>query len=42
MTEVDETRQPCTLILIGHANSGKSTIAHQIMRLIDEADVGKF
>lgn len=29
--EVDETRKPCTLILFGDVNSGKSTICGSIM-----------
>jgi peptide chain release factor subunit 3 len=31
MVDVDETRQPCSLVFIGHVDAGKSTIAGSIM-----------
>jgi len=31
MVEVDETRQPCSLVLIGHVDAGKSTISGNLM-----------
>ena len=40
--DVDETRQPCTLVLIGPVESGKSTISGQIMLkmgLIDNSTI---
>lgn len=29
--EVDETRQPCSLVFIGHVDAGKSTISGNLM-----------
>lgn len=31
ITEVDETRQPVSLVFIGHVDAGKSTICGNIM-----------
>ncbi len=31
MVEVDETRDPCSLVLIGPVNAGKSTISEYLM-----------
>ena len=29
--EIDEARQPCSLVMIGHVDAGKSTITGSIM-----------
>jgi peptide chain release factor subunit 3 len=42
---VDETRQPCTMVFIGHVDAGKSTISGQIMYLmgcVDERTIEKY
>lgn len=31
ITEVDETKQPCSLVFIGHVDAGKSTICGNMM-----------
>lgn len=36
--EVDETRQPASMVLIGHVDSGKSTISGQIMYMMGVVD----
>ena len=44
LTKVDENRQPCSIVLIGHENVGKSTISGQIMlqkKQIDDRQVEK-
>ncbi|EQD40341.1 hypothetical protein B1A_16476, partial [mine drainage metagenome] len=33
LVEVDETRQPASLVFIGHVDAGKSTISGQLMFL---------
>jgi peptide chain release factor subunit 3 len=43
--KVDETRQPCTMVFIGHVDAGKSTISGQIMYLmgcVDERTIEKY
>lgn len=42
LVEVDETRQPCSIVFIGHVDAGKSTISGQIMYLngvVDERTI---
>lgn len=36
--EVDESKQPCSLVLIGHRKAGKSTISGQILLLLGCVD----
>lgn len=36
--EVDETRQPCSLVCIGHVDAGKSTISGNLMYLMGAVD----
>lgn len=36
---VDESKQPCSLVFIGHVDAGKSTISGQIMYLMGCVDV---
>jgi len=36
--KVDESREPCSLVFIGHVDAGKSTISGQIMYLMDCVD----
>jgi peptide chain release factor subunit 3 len=38
VVEVDETRQPASLVLIGHVDSGKSTISGNLMFLMGVVD----
>lgn len=38
IVEVDETRQPCSLIFIGHVDAGKSTICGNLMSLMGIVD----
>lgn len=38
VVEVDESREPVTLVFIGHVDAGKSTISGQIMFLNGEVD----
>jgi peptide chain release factor subunit 3 len=38
IVEVDETRQPASLVFIGHVDAGKSTISGQIMYLMGVVD----
>jgi peptide chain release factor subunit 3 len=38
ITEVDETRQPASLIFIGHVDAGKSTICGNVMYLTGMVD----
>ena len=43
--EVDTTREPCSLVFIGHVDAGKSTISGQIMYLmgcVDERTIEKY
>ena len=43
--DVDETRDPCSLIFIGHVDAGKSTICGQLMYLmgsVDERTIAKY
>lgn len=45
ITQVDESRQPCSLVFIGHVDAGKSTISGQIMYLmgcVDERTIEKY
>ena len=35
MKEVDETRKPCTLVVIGHVQAGKSTLSGNILWALD-------
>ena len=45
MVEVDETRQPCSLVFIGHVDAGKSTISGNLMLamgVVDKRTVEKF
>ena len=38
LVEVDSTRDPASLVLIGHVNAGKSTICGNIMFSIGDVD----
>lgn len=38
IVEVDETRQPCSLVCIGHVDAGKSTISGNLMYLMGAVD----
>jgi GTPase len=38
LVEVDETRQPASLVLIGHVDSGKSTISGNLMFMMGIVD----
>ena len=38
IVEVDETRQPVSLVFIGHVDAGKSTISGNIMYLMGAVD----
>jgi peptide chain release factor subunit 3 len=38
IVDVDETRQPCTLVFIGHVDAGKSTISGNLMFLMGIVD----
>ena len=38
VVEVDTTREPCTIVFIGHVDAGKSTISGNIMLLNGEID----
>ena len=43
--KVDENKQPCSLVFIGHVDAGKSTISGQIMLLmgcVDERTIEKY
>ena len=43
--KVDESKQPCSLVFIGHVDAGKSTISGQIMLLmgcVDERTIEKY
>jgi len=43
--QVDETRQPCSIVFIGHVDAGKSTISGQIMYTmgcVDEHTIQKY
>ena len=43
--QVDENKQPCSLVFIGHVDAGKSTISGQIMLLmgcVDERTIEKY
>ena len=45
MVEVDETRQPCSLVFIGHVDAGKSTICGNIMvsmGLVDKRTIERY
>jgi peptide chain release factor subunit 3 len=45
LVEVDETRQPASLVFIGHVDSGKSTISGQLMYLmgiVDQRTIQKY
>jgi peptide chain release factor subunit 3 len=45
LTEIDTTRDPASLVFIGHVDAGKSTISGQIMYkmgVIDERTIQKF
>lgn len=45
LVEVDETRQPCSLIFIGHVDAGKSTICGNLMQLmgiVDQRTIAKY
>jgi peptide chain release factor subunit 3 len=38
IVEVDETRQPASMVFIGHVDSGKSTISGNLMFLMGVVD----
>lgn len=38
IVEVDESRQPASLVFIGHVDAGKSTISGQLMYLMGVVD----
>jgi len=45
MVDVDETRQPCSLVFIGHVDAGKSTISGNIMfamNVVDKRTIEKY
>ena len=45
MIEVDETRQPCSLVFIGHVDAGKSTISGNLMfamGVVDKRTIDKY
>lgn len=45
LTEIDHTREPASLVFIGHVDAGKSTISGQIMYkmgVIDDRTIQKF
>jgi hypothetical protein len=45
MVEVDETRQPCSLVFIGHVDAGKSTISGNLMfamGVVDKRTIDKY
>lgn len=45
MKEVDETRQPCSLVFIGHVDAGKSTISGNLMYsmgVVDKRTIEKY
>ena len=45
MVAVDETRQPSSLVLIGHVDAGKSTISGNIMfstGVVDQRTIEKY
>jgi peptide chain release factor subunit 3 len=45
VVEVDTTRQPCSMVFIGHVDAGKSTISGSLMiklDLIDKRTIEKF
>jgi len=45
MVEVDETRQPCSLVFIGHVDAGKSTISGNLMfamGVVDKRTIEKY
>jgi peptide chain release factor subunit 3 len=45
MVEVDETRQPCSLVFIGHVDAGKSTISGNLMYamgVVDKRTIDKY
>ena len=45
MVEVDETREPCSMVFIGHVDAGKSTICGNLMYMagiIDDRTIQKF
>jgi len=45
MAEVDETRQPCSLVFIGHVDAGKSTISGNLMfamGVVDKRTIDKY
>ena len=45
LVDVDETRQPCSLVFIGHVDAGKSTISGNLMLamgVIDKRTVDKY
>lgn len=38
LVEVDETREPASMVFIGHVDSGKSTISGNLMYLMGVVD----
>lgn len=45
VVKVEEDKQPCSLVFIGHVDAGKSTISGQIMLqmgCIDERTIAKY
>lgn len=45
MVEVDETRNPCSLVFIGHVDAGKSTISGNLMYamgVVDKRTIDKY
>jgi peptide chain release factor subunit 3 len=38
LVEVDETRQPASIVFIGHVDAGKSTICGNLMYLMGVVD----
>jgi len=38
IVEVDETRQPASMVFIGHVDSGKSTISGNLMFMMGVVD----
>jgi len=45
IVDVDESRQPCSLIFIGHVDAGKSTICGNLMQLmgiVDQRTIAKY
>ena len=45
VTKVDEAKQPCSIVFIGHVDAGKSTISGQMiyqMGIVDERQIQKY